>query len=253
MKRAVIDRLLEARAGRESVALVTRIDSGDQAIWTKPAGLDADLFEGEIPGEVLTMLWDRESGVVDTDSGEVFVRIFTPPLRLVIIGGVHITQALVPMAVLAGYAVTLVDPREVFANPERFPGVEIINAWPDEALQRLDLDEGVALVTLSHDPKLDDPALEAALRSPVFYIGSLGSRRTQKSRRARLAAAGFSPAEIARVHGPVGLDLGALSPAEIAISIMAEITQVKRCRRTVSASSPSPSANRDIRGVPGER
>jgi xanthine dehydrogenase accessory factor len=239
VKRAVLDRLLQARAARESVALVTRVESGQQAIWTKLCGLESDLFEGEIPDEAGTMLRDGESGVSATSRGEVFVRVFTPPLRLVIVGGVHITQALAPMAALAGYAVTVIDPRKTFASPDRFPGVEIVNAWPDEALRRLDPDEGMAIVTLSHDPKLDDPALEAALRSPAFYIGSLGSRRTQVLRRARLSAAGSSAEEIARVHGPVGLDLGALSPAEIAIAIMAEVTQVRRRPRTAPHHGPS--------------
>ncbi len=159
--------------------------------------------------------------------GATFVAVHNPPLRLYIVGAVHIAQALVPMARLAGHDVTLIDPRATFATPERFPGVEIFEEYPDEVLAGR-LDGRSAVVTLSHDPKIDDPAIETALRAPVYYLGCLGSKRTHAKRVARLEAAGFSPEQIGRIHAPVGLDIGARSPAEIAVSTLAQITQVLR-------------------------
>jgi len=146
----------------------------------------------------------------------------------VIVGAVHIAQALVPMAKIAGYDPAIVDPRETFGAASRFPGETLLNDWPDEAVAKLGLDGRTALVLLTHDPKLDDPALELALRSGCFYIGALGSTRTQAKRVERMTAAGFSEAEIGRIHGPVGLDIGASGPAEIAVSILAEMTRVLR-------------------------
>ena len=160
--------------------------------------------------------------------GKTFVVIHNPPLRLMVVGAVHIAQPLMPMARLAGYDVTLVDPREAFGAPARFPGDTILNAWPDEALASLGLDARTAVVTLTHDPKLDDPAIAAALRSDVFYLGCLGSTRTHAKRVARLQAQGFPAAQIARIHAPVGADIGARSPAEIAVAILAQITQTLR-------------------------
>jgi len=162
------------------------------------------------------------------EDGETFVAIHTPPLRLVIVGAVHIAQALVPMARIAGYDPVLIDPRESFASEARFPGETVLDDWPDEALRALGLDQRTGLVLLTHDPKLDDPALTEALRSEVFYIGALGSNRTHAKRVARLNEAGFSDAEIARIHGPIGLNVGATGPAEIALSILAEMTRVLR-------------------------
>ena len=151
-----------------------------------------------------------------------------PAPRLILVGAVHISQALAPIAALAGYGVTVVDPRRSFATDARFPAVALTTEWPDEALTRLAPDARTAVVTLTHDPKLDDPALTVALNSPAFYIGSLGSRKTHAARLKRLAAAGFDDAALARIHGPVGLPIGALSPAEIAISVLAQITAVRR-------------------------
>lgn len=162
------------------------------------------------------------------EDGETFVAIHNPPLRLIVVGAVHIAQALVPMARIAGYDPLLIDPRESFASEGRFPGETILNDWPDEAVASYGLDGRTALVLLTHDPKLDDPALEAALGSDVFYIGALGSTRTHAKRVERLIAKGFTEAQIARVHGPVGLDIGAAGPSEIALSILAEITRVLR-------------------------
>jgi xanthine dehydrogenase accessory factor len=165
---------------------------------------------------------------VETAAGTVFLHIFNPPLRLIVIGAVHITQPLIRMAALAGYEVSVIDPRRSFATGERFPGVTLMDEWPDDGLEALALDARTAVVTLTHDPKLDDPALEVALRSGVFYIGSLGSRRTHAARLERLTQAGFDKTALARIHGPVGLSIGAKSPAEIAISIMAQITEALR-------------------------
>lgn len=160
--------------------------------------------------------------------GASFLTVFNPPLRLVVIGAVHIAQALVPMAKIAGYDPFIVDPRDAFASETRFPGEQLIHDWPDEALQTLGLDARTALVLLTHDPKLDDPAIHAALNSEAFYIGALGSKRTHAQRVARLVDAGFSQSQIARIHGPVGLNIGAASPAEIAVSIMAQMTETLR-------------------------
>lgn len=162
------------------------------------------------------------------EDGETFVAIHNPPLRLIVVGAVHIAQALVPMARIAGYDPLLIDPRESFASEARFPGETILHDWPDEAVQAYGLDSRTALVLLTHDPKLDDPALAEALRSDVFYIGALGSTRTHAKRVERLAQAGFSKHEIARIHGPIGLDIGAAGPSEIALAILAEITRVLR-------------------------
>ena len=162
------------------------------------------------------------------EDGETFVAIHNPPLRLIIVGAVHIAQALVPMARIAGYDPLLIDPRESFASEARFPGETILHDWPDEAVQAYGLDSRTALVLLTHDPKLDDPALAEALRSDVFYIGALGSTRTHAKRVERLEQAGFSKHEIARIHGPIGLDIGAAGPAEIAVAVLAEITRVLR-------------------------
>ncbi len=163
------------------------------------------------------------------EDGATFISIHNPPLRLYVVGAVHIAQALVPMARLAGHAVTLIDPRATFATPERFPGTDIREDYPDDVLaEEPPLDARSALVTFSHDPKIDDPGLIAALRSPAYYIGALGSRRTHARRVERLTAAGFSADEIARIHAPVGLDIGAQSPAEIAISTLAELTRALR-------------------------
>jgi len=167
---------------------------------------------------------DRSGMIGET----LFAQIITPSPRLFIVGAVHIAQAMAPMAVLLGYEVTIIDPRRAFATDQRFPTVTLTSEWPDEALKRLKPDRRSAIVTLSHDPKLDDPALHVALASPAFYIGALGSRKTTASRAARLAEQGFDEAAIARIHGPVGLRIAAVSAPEIAVSILAEMTSRRR-------------------------
>ena len=210
----LLDALVAARAARRAVAVVT--DTGD---WSREiAGYETD------PAR-----FDADRSGFDEARPRHFVAIHNPPLRLAVIGAVHIAQPLLVMAEAAGYDVTLIDPREAFASEGRFPGGRLVHDWPDAALGAYGLDTRTAVVTLTHDAKLDDPALDAALKSPVFYIGALGSTRTHAKRVARLTEAGFTETQIARIDAPIGLDIGARSPAEIAIAILAEMTE--RLRR----------------------
>ncbi len=228
MKRDVLVRLRADRAGKRAVALLTNLESGVQNfVYPSDNENDSDISRELLEAAQRAMRDDR-SGTVETADGAVFVHVHNPPMRLVIVGAVHIAQPLARMAALAGYAVTVVDPRQAFASDARFPDVAVSRDWPDEALTALAPDGRTAIVTLTHDPKLDDPALDVALRSPAFYVGSLGSRRTHAARCTRLAERGLEAAPIARIHGPIGLDIGAKSPAEIAISIMAQITEARR-------------------------
>ncbi|HVM79087.1 MAG TPA: XdhC family protein [Stellaceae bacterium] len=231
MKRAFLDRALAASHGGTAAALATNLKSGRQAFieGDKTEG-DLALDAGALAG-VRAALRDDRNTTLETAEGPVFVEVFNPPLRLIVVGAVHIGQPLARIAALAGYGVTVVDPRSAFATGERFPGVTLSTEWPDEILPRLKPDRRTAIVTLTHDPKIDDPALSAALKSQAFYIGALGSKKTHAARSHRLQKAGFSEAEIARIHGPVGLAIGALTPAEIAVSILAEITQTLRADR----------------------
>ena len=226
MKRNILDALQEARTKKLPVALATDLKRGAQALVT-PSGIsgDLDLDEAGLVN-VRSAVRDDRSATFESNGRRIFVHVFNPPLRMIVVGAVHIAQALVPMASLAGYSVTVVDPRRAFATSIRFPDVEITHDWPDEALGRLAPDRRTAVVTLTHDPKIDDPALEVALRSDVFYIGALGSARTHAKRMARLKESGFTDADMARIHGPAGLSIGAKSPAEIAVSILAQITEV---------------------------
>lgn len=210
-----------------------------------PEALLADLVTARaastpIAYTVNTTSWARELVPADAHpdrfradrsgfEGDLFVGVQNPPLRMAVIGGVHIAQSLLPMARAAGFAPVLIDPREAFASAARFPGETLIHDWPDAALEVFGPDTRTAIVTLTHDPKLDDPAIQAGLQSECFYLGCLGSTRTHAKRVARLEEAGFSADQIARIHAPVGLDIGAKSPAEIAISVMAEI--ITRLRR----------------------
>jgi xanthine dehydrogenase accessory factor len=229
MKADILERLQAAREGKRPAALVTDLKSGAQALiegGDEPFG-DVDLADDTMP-EALKLLERDRSAAIDVAGHRVFVHVYNPPSRLVVVGAVHIAQALVPMAALMGYAVTVVDPRRAFATDARFPSVTLSDEWPDEAMERLDPDRRTAVVTLTHDPKLDDPALAVALRSPAFYIGALGSRKTHASRLKRLTDMGFTDNELARIRGPVGLSIGAISPSEIAVSILAQITETRR-------------------------
>ena len=225
MRQTTLAVLLAARAAKRPVALLTQLQDGAQSLIYEDA-VDGELARGQAAvAAARQALREDRSGRAE---GGFFVQVFNPPLRMILVGAVHIAQALAPMATLAGYAVTLVDPRGSFASSERFPGLAVSDVWPDEAVSTLAPDRRTAVVTLTHDPKLDDPALAIALRSEVFYIGSLGSKRTHAARLERLREQGFTDAELARIHGPVGLAIGARSPAEVAIAIMAQITQARR-------------------------
>ncbi len=219
MKRDLFDALQKARAERRAVAVVTRIDSGEQRMISRTGAGNDPL--AAVLDEAFRF---DQSGV----HGDEFVHVYNPPLRLVIIGAVHIAQGVIPMALQAGYDITVIDPRGAFATGARFPDVALHADWPDEILPRLGLDARTAFLALTHDPKIDDPALALALKSEVFYIGALGSKKTQGSRVDRLKALGFDDAELRRIHGPIGLAIGAKGAAEIAISIMAEMTKTLR-------------------------
>lgn len=225
MKTEILNRLLQDRKAKRQVAMLTHLDSGAQSL----VYLDGDHGELKITDELraaaLNAIQDDRSGIHETAGGNVFVQVFNPPLRMIVVGAVHIAQPLARMTAVAGYDVSIVDPRGSFASSDRFPGVDLVNEWPDEALEALDIDRRTAVVTLTHDPKIDDPALHVALRSDAFYIGALGSRKTNAARHKRLAAEGFTEEQMARIHGPVGLPIGAISPAEIAVSILAELTR----------------------------
>ncbi|MFN5997908.1 MAG: XdhC family protein [Paracoccaceae bacterium] len=206
--------LVAARAASRAMAVVTRPDT-----WTR-----ALVAPGQDPAADARFKSDR-SGMEEDGR---FIAVHNPPLRLIVIGAVHIAQPLLAIARTCGYAPTLIDPRAAFGSAARFPGETILDDWPDEALAQLAPDARTAIVTLTHDPKLDDPAIRFALNSPAFYLGSLGSTRTHAKRVERLTAEGFTPDQIAKIHAPVGLDIGAKTPAEIAVSVMAQITETLR-------------------------
>jgi xanthine dehydrogenase accessory factor len=228
MKSEVLSELLAARAAGRPVAIATNLRTGQQRL------IFADETKGELCLDIDMIMAAGEALKADrnitlkTPAGDVFVHVHNPAPRLFLVGAVHISQPLARMGGLAGYGVTVIDPRRSFAGGGRFEGVDVTGDWPDEALLRLRPDMRSAIVTLTHDPKLDDAALEVALRSPAFYIGSLGSKKTHAARLERLRRNGFTENDLARIHGPVGLSIGAVSPAEIAISIMAQITQRRR-------------------------
>jgi len=227
MKAAVFQALQQARAAKRPVVLVTEPTSGRQLLLSEDSlRLAGDLALNETLAAGASQALAQDRSAFDGNTG-VFLQVFNPPLRLVVVGAVHIAQALVPMAQILGYAVTVIDPRRAWANEQRFPGVTLTHDWPDEALAALQPDRRTAVVALTHDPKLDDPALTLALRSPAFYVGALGSKKTHEKRRQRLAEAGVGEAAFARIDGPIGLAIGAKSPAEIALSILGKITQVR--------------------------
>ncbi len=222
MKAEILARLNEARDAKRPVVLATKLTTGEQVILPAP---DAP---PELAAAAQRALDRDESGTVKSSDGEWFLHAYNPPLRLIIVGAVHIAQALVPMAAQLGLAVIVVDPRRSFASSDRFPNVTVMTDWPDEAMEALAPNERTAVVTLTHDPKLDDPALDRALKSRAFYIGALGSRRTHAARLARLRELGHNDAALARIRGPVGLNLEAVTAPEIALSILAEFVAVRR-------------------------
>ncbi len=223
MKLDILQALNAERAARRAAVLVTDVASGEQRL-VKAAGISKDPLK-EALEKRLRM---AKSGMEETAGGRVFLTVYVPSPRLVITGAVHISQTLAPLGQLLGYDVTIVDPRTAFASIERFPDVKVIAEWPDVALPPLGIDHYTAFVALTHDPKIDDPALKHALARDCFYIGALGSRKTHAKRVERLKQSGIADADIVRIHAPIGLDIDAVSPAEIAVAIMGQITQVLR-------------------------
>jgi xanthine dehydrogenase accessory factor len=211
VKVEILNAIVKARTERRAIAVVTELATGAQRVV--PRGLEfEDAFRFD------------KSGMM----GEVFVAIHNPPLRLVIIGAVHIAQSIIPIAQAAGYDISVIDPRGAFATGARFPNVALYEEWPQDVLPKLGLDARTGFMALTHDPKIDDPALELALKSAAFYVGALGSKKTQSARRERLQAVGFDEDTLARIYGPIGLSIGSVGAAEIAISVMAEMTKCLR-------------------------
>ena len=219
MRLDILKALNTERAARRATIVVTNQENGDQRLVTQDK-VAADPLKDVLEAH----LRSGKSGVEETPEGKVFLTVHVPPTRLVVVGAVHISQALAPIAALLGYDVTIVDPRTAFASAERFPDVKVIAEWPDKALPPLGVDRYTAFVALTHDPKVDDPALLHALERNCFYIGALGSRKTHGRRVERLKQQGASDEKLARIHAPIGLPIGAVSPPEIAVGIMGEIT-----------------------------
>ncbi|HIF10893.1 MAG TPA: xanthine dehydrogenase [Sneathiellales bacterium] len=228
MRSETLYRLLDDRAQKRSVVLATNLKSNEQ-ILIYPFDNNTKTVNKILIKAACEAAHVDKGRTVETPDGEVFLNFFNPPLRMIIVGAVHISQPLSVMAEVAGYQVIVVDPRRAFATPERFPGMELRIEWPDEALEELGLDRRTAVVSLTHDPKLDDSALSVALHSEAFYIGALGSKRSHAKRVERLKERGLTDDFIAQIHGPIGLDIGARSPSEIAVSILAQVTE--RLRR----------------------
>lgn len=225
MKAHTLDRLAALSAAKTSHARVVRVSDGRETL-VRPDRVEGDMdAPSTIIQEARAALTDDRSRLAAHGNEQYFIHVYNPPRRMIVVGAVHISQPLVQMARLAAFDVSIIDPRGAFATEDRFPGVKLMDDWPDDAMATLGLDNRTAVVTLTHDPKIDDPALIAALRSNVFYIGALGGRKTHGSRVARLKQAGFDERDIARIHGPVGLDLGGRAPAEIACSILAQVIQ----------------------------
>ena len=223
MKLGDLQRLNAARAARRACVLVIRLSDGAERF------VEAEAAPGDPLAEALeAALRAGKSGTVEHEGEAYFLTVQVPPVRLVMIGAVHISQALAPIARIAGLDPTVIDPRTAFATPERFPDTPVLAQWPDEALAERPLDRYTAICLLTHDPKIDDVALEAALRAECFYIGALGSRKTHAKRLERMGARGFNEAALSRIHAPIGLDIGAVSPAEIAVSIAGEIVAALR-------------------------
>lgn len=225
MRTEILDSLNAERAARRAAILVTDLTNGTQRL-VREAEMATDP-SADVLGRHMA---SGKSGLVEIDGRQVFLTVQVPPVRLVVIGAVHISQAMAPMAAGLDLAVTVIDPRTAFASPERFPGIDLVAEWPDAALgSRVPpLDRYCALAALTHDPKIDDPALKAALSAGCFYVGALGSRKTHAARAARLAEAGFSSEQIGRIRAPIGLAIGAVSPAEIALAVLAEVVATLR-------------------------
>ena len=229
MQLDILSTLNAERAARRAVLVVTETENGRQRLVK-----GEDAARDPLKDFLLKRLASGKSGMEETPAGKMFLTVHVPPPRLVITGAVHISQALAPMAKMLNYDVTIVDPRTAFASPERFPDMNVIAEWPDTALPALKIDRYTAFAALTHDPKIDDPALTHALARDCFYIGALGSKKTHGRRVERLKAQGITDAQIARIHAPIGLSIGAVSPSEIAVSIMGQITASLRQPETAS-------------------
>jgi xanthine dehydrogenase accessory factor len=227
MKLTDIKRLNQAIAERESMALVTWLESGEQRLFAHPN--TSDMAHDLELSLTLSDAFNKDRSTIATIDGvDVFIQIHNPPLRMVIIGAVHIAQELIPMARQLGYETIVIDPRTAFSSEERFAGVHRDTRWPDEALEDITVDRRTAVIALTHDPKIDDPALIIALDAEPFYVGALGGRRTNESRITRLTAAGLPAEKLSRINAPVGLDIGAIGAPEIAVSIIAQVTAALR-------------------------
>jgi xanthine dehydrogenase accessory factor len=241
MKTTTIAALQAARSQRRAVTLATRLSDAAEAL------VYLDKADGELADDAAVVAAARRamdigrSETVEIGGNKIFLNVYVPPARLIVVGAVHIAQSLAPMATMLDFDVTVVDPRGAWATTNRFPGVKVVQEWADEAFEKMGLDASTAVVTLTHDPKLDDPALEAALRSDVFYVGALGSKRTHAKRKERLSEAGITDEQFSRIHGPIGLNIGARSPAEIAVSILGQIVEV-RARRLEALAAPKVAA-----------
>jgi xanthine dehydrogenase accessory factor len=232
MKLDILHALNAEREARRAAVLVTNVESGTQRLVK-----GADVAKDPLRAVLEKRLRMAKSGMEESAQGRVFLTVYVPSPKLVVTGAVHISQTLAPLGAMLGYDVTIVDPRTAFASIERFPDVKLIAEWPDVALPPLNVDAYTAFVALTHDPKIDDPALQHALARDCFYIGALGSKKTHAKRVTRLKEAGLSDAAIARIHAPIGLPIGAVSPAEIALAIMAEITQTLRLKAEKEAEA----------------
>ena len=237
MKIETLAALQQARTKRRAVTLATRLSDAAEGLIYLDAATGDLASNAEIAAAARRAMEIGRSETLDIGGQKIFLNVYVPPPRLIIVGAVHIAQTLAPMATMLEFDVTVVDPRGAWATAARFPGVTVIKEWADEAFQEMGLDVSTAVVTLTHDPKLDDPALESALKSDAFYIGALGSRKTHARRKERLAEVGITEEMFARVQGPVGLNIGAKSPAEIAVSILGQIIEV-RARRIGALTAP---------------
>jgi xanthine dehydrogenase accessory factor len=220
-----LKKLNEARRERRAAILLTGLDDGSDRVV-----LEGDRVGGSLGESIAKAFRSGKSGTVEADGRNFFLNVHLPPPRLVVIGAVHISQALAPMARVAGFYTEIIDPRTAFASPERFPDVTLHAEWPDDVLKARPLDAFTAVAALTHDPKIDDPALKAALEADCFYIGALGSRKTHARRVERLTGMGIAPSVMERIHAPIGLSIGAASPQEIAVAVLAEIIQALRSR-----------------------
>lgn len=239
MQSTMLEQIQRDRAAKRPVARVVALSSGRERLVYPFESDAADALSEAVRNAAVA----DKSQVFEDSEDRHFIQVFNPPLRMIVVGAVHIAQALVPMATIAGYEVTVVDPRRAFGSEFRFPGVTLTNDWPDAALDALAPDRRTAVITLTHDPKLDDPALTVALKSPAFYVGSLGSKKTHAARLERLRRAGFDDTAQARIDGPIGLAIGAKSPAEIAVSILAKVTQALRQPPPLTAETATAAAS----------